>query len=342
MTVSDFDLLKVLGKGSFGKVMLVKRKGRLFALKSLQKAKLVQRNQLHHTATERVVLQTLICPFLVHLQYAFQTRDKLYMVLDYVGGGELFFWLKKEKRFSEERCALYCAEISLAIQCMHDADIVYRDLKPENILLDSRGHLKLTDFGLAKGGVCSMDGSRGAKTFCGTPEYLAPEILENRGHGKAVDWWALGTLLYEMMTGLPPYYDQNTQKMYRMILADPLSFPKASNRQVSACAKVLLTNFLQRRIPARLGSDGINSFFREHDFFTNHGIDFEAVLNREIQPKFVPPVNASDESDVSNFDVEFTRETAQDSLVMHAMTRTMEEKSAFQNFTYKPAEGAGN
>lgn len=337
MSVADFDLLKVLGKGSFGKVMLVKRKGKLFALKSLQKAKLVQRNQLHHTATERVVLQTLLNPFLVHLQYAFQTKDKLYMVLDYVGGGELFFWLKKEKRFSEERCALYCAEISTALACMHSADIVYRDLKPENILLDSQGHLKLTDFGLAKGGVCSMDGSRGTKTFCGTPEYLAPEILENRGHGKAVDWWALGTLLYEMLTGLPPFYDQNTQKMYRMILTDPLSFPKASNRQVSAAAKMILTNFLQRRIPARLGTDGISDFFREHDFFTINGIDFDMVFNKEIQPKFRPPVS-SDESDVSNFDEEFTRETAQDSLVTHKMTSTMEEKSVFQNFTYKPEE----
>ena len=340
MTVDDFELLKVLGKGSFGKVMLVKRKGRLYALKSLQKAKLVQRNQLHHTATERIVLQTLHCPFLVHLQYAFQTKDKLYMVLDYVGGGELFFWLKKGKRFSEDRCALYCAEISLALQCMHDADIVYRDLKPENILLDSKGHLKLTDFGLAKGGVTSMDGSMGTKTFCGTPEYLAPEILENRGHGKAVDWWALGTLLYEMLTGLPPYYDSNTQKMYRMILTDPLTFPKAANRQVTLAAKIILTGFLQRKISARLGTDGITQSFCDHEFFKNHGIHFEQVYRLEITPKFKPPVNLEDESDVSNFDEEFTREAATDSLVTSAMTDTMEKKSVFQNFTYKPSAEA--
>ena len=181
LTVADFDLLKVLGKGSFGKVMLVKKKddphGSLYALKTLRKAALVKRNQLAHTSTERKILQDIQCPFLVHLVFAFQTADKLYMVLDYMGGGELFFWLKKEKRFSEPRCRLYAAEIALALEALHSTNIVYRDLKPENILLDSVGHLRLTDFGLAKSGVNSYDERCGTKTFCGTPEYLAPEIL---------------------------------------------------------------------------------------------------------------------------------------------------------------------
>ena len=185
LTSADFDLLKVLGKGSFGKVMLVKKKddpeGRLYALKTLRKAALVKKNQLAHTSTERKVLQDIHCPFLVHLVFAFQTADKLYMVLDYMGGGELFFWLKTEKRFSENRSRLYAAEIALALDALHQANIVYRDLKPENILLDSVGHLRLTDFGLAKGGVTTYDAEGGTKTFCGTPEYLAPEIIGECG-----------------------------------------------------------------------------------------------------------------------------------------------------------------
>ena len=230
LTSADFDLLKVLGKGSFGKVMLVKKKddpeSKLYALKTLRKAALVKRNQLAHTTTERKILQDIHCPFLVHLVFAFQTADKLYMVLDYMAGGELFFWLKQERKFSETRCRLYTAEITLALDALHKANIVYRDLKPENILLDAVGHIRLTDFGLAKSGVTSYNADGGTKTFCGTPEYLAPEILENKGHGKAVDWWALGTLLFEMLTGLPPFYDTNIHKMYQKIQNDPIKFPK--------------------------------------------------------------------------------------------------------------------
>lgn len=185
LTSADFDLLKVLGKGSFGKVMLVKKKNdpenTLYALKTLRKAALIKRNQLAHTSTERKILQDIQCPFLVHLVYAFQTADKLYMVLDYMGGGELFFWLKKDRRFSEARCKLYSAEIAHALDALHKASIVYRDLKPENILLDAVGHIRLTDFGLAKSGVTSYNEEGGTKTFCGTPEYLAPEILGRLG-----------------------------------------------------------------------------------------------------------------------------------------------------------------
>lgn len=210
--------------------MLVKKKddpeSKLYALKTLRKAALVKRNQLAHTTTERKILQDIHCPFLVHLVFAFQTADKLYMVLDYMAGGELFFWLKQERKFSETRCRLYTAEITLALDALHKANIVYRDLKPENILLDAAGHIRLTDFGLAKSGVTSYNADGGTKTFCGTPEYLAPEILENKGHGKAVDWWALGTLLFEMLTGLPPFYDTNIHKMYQKILNDPIKFPK--------------------------------------------------------------------------------------------------------------------
>lgn len=340
LTINDFALLKVLGKGSFGKVMLVKRKDdpteTLFALKTLRKAALVKRNQLAHTSTERTILQNIHNPFLVHLVYAFQTPDKLYMVLDYMAGGELFFWLKKDRKFSENRCRLYTAEMTSALEALHVADIIYRDLKPENILLDAAGHLRLTDFGLAKGGITGPGAEGGTKTFCGTPEYLAPEILENKGHGKAVDWWAMGTLLYEMLTGLPPFYDTNVQRMYHKILHDPLKFPKGDKQQLSEPARDILRGLLERRVAARLGSGSTGAEeVKRSSFFST--LDWARVLTREYTPEFRPPASSS-ETDVRNFDAEFTSEQAADSMVTTHMTETMEEKTKFEGFTFQGEE----
>mmetsp|Transcript_15287 Transcript_15287/g.20944 ORF Transcript_15287/g.20944 Transcript_15287/m.20944 type:complete len:439 (-) Transcript_15287:422-1738(-) len=336
LTISDFDLLKVLGKGSFGKVMLVKKKdddkGTLYAMKTLRKAALVKRNQLAHTSTERTILQNINCPFLVHLIYAFQTVDKLYMVLDYMAGGELFFWLKKDRKFSEPRARLYAAEITVALDALHSADIVYRDLKPENILLDAAGHIRITDFGLAKAGITGYDAVGGTKTFCGTPEYLAPEILDNKGHGKAVDWWALGTLLFEMLTGLPPYYDTNVQRMYHKILHDPLKFPKSEGRQMSEDARDILKGLLERKVSDRLGSGGATQLKRSR-FFSVYG-DFSGILRKTHEAEFIPPA-ATSMTDVRNFDKEFTSEPAADSMVVSHMSETMQEKSNFEGFTYK-------
>lgn len=337
LTINDFDLLKVLGKGSFGKVMLVKKKddstGTLYAMKTLRKAALVKRNQLAHTSTERTILQNIHCPFLVHLVFAFQTPDKLYMVLDFMAGGELFFWLKKDRKFSEPRSRLYAAEITVALEALHTENIVYRDLKPENILLDEAGHIRLTDFGLAKGGITGSGAQGGTKTFCGTPEYLAPEILENKGHGKAVDWWALGTLLFEMLTGLPPFYDTNVQRMYHKILHEPLRFPKGEGRQMSDEAKDLLRGLLERIVATRTGSGatGANELKRSR-FFSVY--DFNKVLSKSYEAEFRPPA-ATSQTDVRNFDKEFTSEPAADSMVVSHMTETMQEKSNFEGFTYK-------
>lgn len=336
LTINDFDLLKVLGKGSFGKVMLVKKKddpsGTLYAMKTLRKAALAKRNQLAHTSTERTILQHIDNPFLVHLVFAFQTQDKLYMVLDYMAGGELFFWLKKDRKFSEKRVRLYAAEITCALEALHNANIVYRDLKPENILLDERGHLRLTDFGLAKGGIQGPGAEGGTKTFCGTPEYLAPEILENKGHGKAVDWWALGTLLFEMLSGLPPFYDTNVQRMYHKILHEPLRFPKAEGRQMSEESKELLRGLLERKISNRLGSgpSGAEELKRTRFFSV---LDFDMVMRKEIEAEFKPPA-ATSKTDVRNFDKEFTSEQAADSMVVSHMSETMQEKTNFEGFTY--------
>lgn len=178
------------------------------------------------------------------LHYAFQTPDKLYFIVDFLNGGELFTHLKKSKKFTEERTKFYAAQIVLALECLHNNNIIYRDLKPENILLDDMGYLKITDFGLSK------KGSKQTYTFCGTPEYLAPEIINGTGHDKPVDWWSLGGLLYEMLAGRPPFYSKNRREMFAMITDKPLVMRK----EFSPEAKDLIEKLLERNIKRRLGS----------------------------------------------------------------------------------------
>jgi len=317
--VEDFELMKVIGKGSFGKVMQVRKKddGEIFAMKVLRKEAIVARKQVAHTQAEKSILQKISHPFIVKLNYAFQTEDKLYMVLDYVNGGELFFHLKKEGKFSEERVRLYSAEIALALGHLHGLGIVYRDLKPENILIDSEGHICITDFGLSK----EITPEEGTHTFCGTPEYLAPEVLKGQGHGCAVDWWSLGTLIYEMLTGLPPFYSQNINIMYQKILNGELRFPS----YVSQEAQDLLEGFLTRDPDARLGGDF--EAVKAHPFFAS--IDWEKLFNREVEAPFKPEVGGKD--DTSQIDPMFTQEAAVDSLVESS---ALNSEVGFEGFTY--------
>jgi len=223
LNVEDFELTTVIGKGSFGKVLQVRKRdtGRIYALKTLRKQHIVERGEITHTLAERMVLARVNNPFIVPLKFSFQSEQKLYLVLAFVNGGELFHHLQREQRFNEERSRFYSAELLLALEHLHDLDVVYRDLKPENILLDYTGHIALCDFGLCK---LNMKDSDMTNTFCGTPEYLAPEILSGQGYNKTIDWWTLGVLLYEMLAGLPPFYDESTDKMYQKILHNPLIF----------------------------------------------------------------------------------------------------------------------
>jgi serum/glucocorticoid-regulated kinase 2 len=192
INLEAFEIIRVVGKGSFGKVFLVREKANqtLYAMKVLKKDYIIRKNQVEHTKTERNVLGYVHHPFIVGLNMAFQTADKLFFVLDYCAGGELFFHLGRLGRFSEVQSRYYTAQITLAIEYVHSLGIIYRDLKPENVLLDHRGNVRLTDFGLSKEGV--RDDSSGANSFCGTPEYIAPEVLLRQGHGRAVDWWSTG------------------------------------------------------------------------------------------------------------------------------------------------------
>ena len=225
ISLEAFHIIKVVGKGSFGKVFLVRHKAtrQLYAMKVLKKDHIIKKNQVEHTKTERSVLSYIHHPYIVGLNMAFQTTDRLFFILDYCAGGELFFHLGKVGRFPEDRAKLYAAEITLALEYIHKKGIIYRDLKPENVLLDNDGNVRLTDFGLSKEGV--VDHSSGANSFCGTPEYIAPEVLLRQGHGRAVDWWSLGALLFEMICGLPPFYSKNRETMFQKIMTAELNFP---------------------------------------------------------------------------------------------------------------------
>jgi len=286
---------------------------------------------VEHTKAERKILQSLQHPFLMTLRYAFQSKEKLYFVLDYLRGGELFFHLKKNRRFPEETARIWVAQIALALGHLHSLDIVYRDLKPENVLLDDDGHVCLTDFGLAK----DVAPSDKAHTFAGTPEYLAPEIVTGAGHDKAVDWWALGILLYELTVGIPPFYSQNVNEMYNLIQHGVLRFPPF----LSDNCKNIIIGFLNRDPKKRLGWQNDVDDVKSHPFFKE--ISFEKLYKKEIASKYKPELKS--EEDSSNFDKEFTSEPVVDSLVApSALGQSVAgHERAFDGFTFddraKPA-----
>ena len=284
LSIDDFELLKVIGKGSFGKVMQVRKKDthRIYALKTIRKAKIISRAEVTHTLAERSVLAQINNPFIVPLKFTFQSTEKLYFVLAFVNGGELFYHLSKEGRFDINRARFYTAELLCALECLHGFNVIYRDLKPENILLDYQGHIALCDFGLCK---LEMRDEDRTNTFCGTPEYLAPELLLGQGYNKTVDWWTLGVLLYEMLTGLPPFYDEVTNEMYRKILSEPLHFP--GQDVVPPAAQDLLVRLLERDPARRLGANGATEI-KSHPFF--HAIDWRKLLQRKYEPTFKPNV----------------------------------------------------
>lgn len=215
--------------------------------------------------------------------------------MDFVNGGELFYHLRINKRFPEKRAKIYAAEIFLALDHLHKHNIIYRDLKPENILIDKEGHIKLTDFGLAK---VLADQDDRAHTFCGTPEYLAPEVLLQKGHGFEVDWWSFGTTLYEMLVGIPPFYSTNVQEMYDKILNAELVIPE---RFASVEAQDILARLLERDPKKRLGSKSSDEI-RNHPFFAD--INWDDLYNKRITPPWVP--NIKDDADTRYFDEEFT------------------------------------
>jgi len=326
--IEDFTIKKVIGQGSFGKVLLVTKKDssqkdRVFAMKVLNKSTIISRNEVEHTKSEKSILMKLEHPFLVKLHYSFQTPDKLYFVMDYINGGELFFHLQKEKKFSEERVRFYAAEIVAGLEYLHTAGVIYRDLKPENLLLTREGHIVMTDFGLSKEGLHDKEDRTG--TFCGTPEYLAPEVLEGKGYGKAVDWWSFGTLVYEMLTGLPPFYCEDVQEMYTKIMTAELEF----HSFMSPEAVDLLTKLLERNDENRLQEP---SDIKAHPFFKL--IDWDLLLQKKVTPPFVPDVFADD--DTSNIDPTFTEAPIDVNEDEDSGPIPSNAQGEFEGFTYNP------
>jgi len=269
-------------------------------MKALNKAEVAERNEVTHAKAENSILRKLDCPFLVHMYYAFQTADKLFFVMDFVNGGELFFHLQKEGKFSEDRVRFYVAEIVLGLEYLHSKGIIYRDLKPENLLLSADGHIIMTDFGISKEGLGSSD--ERTSTFCGTPEYLAPEVLKQEKYTKAVDWWSLGTLMYEMLSGLPPFYTEDVQNMYYNIINTSLTMPKGSNEVTQS----LLSGFLAKDPQDRL-SDPLK--IKSHPFFA--GINWEKLYAKQVKPPYIPPVKG--QTDDSQISPEFTEDAIEDS-----------------------------
>lgn len=311
-------------------------------MKVLDKKQVIAQKQVEHTIAERnVLIQALQSPFIVGLKFSFQTPTKLYLVQDFMNGGELFFHMQNEGTFSEPRARFYAAELVLALEHLHSCHVVYRDLKPENVLLSSQGHIVLVDFGLCKQNVTEDERTH---TFCGTTEYLAPEIIKGTGYGKAVDWWSLGVLLYEMLVGISPFEDSRTESVHHKILHQPVIFPtrpgtlntrrnlspsnkKSSSRlqdsgslledgpstsYISQNAQDLIQKLLDKNPKTRLGSghNGAEAVaaIKAHPFF--HGIDFVRLATRDVTPPFQPHIGITGDLDVSNFDPQFTDQTA--------------------------------
>lgn len=294
-SLQDFEVIETLGTGTFGRVLLVRLKGRdvtdrsaYFALKVLAKTDVVRLKQVSHVNSEREILGKVQHPFVVNQEATFQDSRNCYMLLEYVVGGEVFSYLRRAGSFSADVARFYVSTIVLAIEHLHNRNIIYRDLKPENLLIDSSGYTKITDFGFAK----QVD--ERTWTLCGTPEYLAPEIIQCSGHGKAVDWWSLGILLFEMLAGHPPFCDPNPLNVYEKILQGNVIFPE----HIDPVSRHLISSLLNSDRSKRLGNlRGGAQDVKNHAWF--HGVDWRSLEQRRIRPPIIPYLGEA--GDTSNF-----------------------------------------
>lgn len=286
--LDDFRLMRIVGTGTFSRVRIAqyRRTQEIVVVKIMRKADIVKMRQVDHVKNEKNILSTISHPLLVNLRHSFQDRGNLYLVFDYVPGGELFRLLRTQGQFPLPTTRFYAAEVIAALAFLHDHGVVYRDLKPENMLLTGEGHIKITDFGFAK----SLRPGEKTFTLCGTPEYLAPEVIQQRGHSFACDWWGVGILIYEMTCGHAPFMDQNPFKLYEKIIHNQVAFPDYFDPTLEQ----LVLGMLDKDANTRFDKEHI----MRHEVFLN--VDWTVVGSGCLQPPFVPTVRAAD--DTSNFD----------------------------------------
>ena len=319
----DFTPLKLLGRGSYGQVCLVRMKinNKLYAMKVLDKSLLKETHQELHTKSERDLMVKVHCPFIVNIKSAFQDPKYLYIISDFMQGGDLFYHLHESHVFRFEQAQFYITEIVLALEYLHKNNMIYRDLKPENILIDSKGHIKLTDFGLSK--MLNSSGER-SFTICGTLQYIAPEMFVKKGYDNAIDWWSLGCVIYEMFAGKLAFKIKRNMKIDMDLYKKKLQFP----RHMDEDAKDLINQLLVREPKKRLGygPNGAEKI-KKHPFF--EGVNWDDVWNKKVEPPFVPELD--DEMDLRYFDSQFTDEP------LESFTKNMRARETsyeYKNFTF--------
>ncbi|XP_076667956.1 cAMP-dependent protein kinase catalytic subunit alpha [Andrena cerasifolii] len=291
VTLDDFEQLRTIGTGAFGRVIVVKymATSAYYAMKILEKAKIVKLKQVNHTYNEKRILQCVRFPFVVYMEFCFKDNSYIYMVLPYINGGEMFTHLRRMGKFDESLARFYAAQVVLALEYLHHCRLVYRDLKPENILIQNTGYIRVTDFGF-----CKMINSR-TWTLCGTPEYLAPEVILSKGYGQSVDWWSFGVLIYEMNAGYPPFYSRDPMRIYEKIVAGRYRFAPHFGEEL----RDILKNILQVDLSRRFGNlKGGTLDIKDHKWFQT--TDWMQIYHQTIQPSFIPDCPSVE--DTGNFD----------------------------------------
>ena len=330
---NDFTKIKLIGKGSYGNVFLVRynKNNMIYAMKVYKKSDLREKNQENNTKSERNLLTQINFPFIVEVKFAFQTDSKLFLVQEFIQGGDLFFHIHSGQKFSTQKTKFYLVEIILAIDFLHKNNMIYRDLKPENILIDSKGHIKLTDFGLSK---IVTNIEEKSFTICGTLQYIAPEIISGEGYNESVDWWSLGIIMYEMLTGKLPFkfnFDsQEEQGQNDLNIYDKkIKFPS----WIEENAKDLINKLLNKNPEKRIGSgkEGAENI-KKHPFFSD--IDWNKALNKELRPPFIPKIE--NETDIKYFEKSLVESPvfSDSSLQLVYNTEENEDEDDYDGFTF--------